>query len=241
MGLTNQDLWFRIDSFDLESGNPGKPFLNRLVRELQWTPDFAEHAIGEYKRFCYLVCVSDTEQTPSKIIDLVWHQHLQFTRNYWDEFCEGTLFRKLHHHPGNGSEEDNERFRTAYAGTLLRYQEEFDTSPLQEYWMQTPEVNGGEQIQMASSKAPPSKKLFEKDWAWLVFFASMLFTAIIAYGPGWEHGGDFFKFVGASFMTVAIPFLVVSVFNGNSAKAGAGNSGCGGGCGSTCCGGCGGH
>ncbi|ULT23316.1 hypothetical protein KUH03_29530 [Sphingobacterium sp. E70] len=65
-----------------------------------WT--LQKKAIEEYKKFVYLCCILPDGASPSETVDKVWHMHLMYTQNYWEEFCPEILKRKLHHHPSKG-------------------------------------------------------------------------------------------------------------------------------------------
>lgn len=100
MNSFNTDpLWLKISSFPLDDPAANFPFSRKLVKENNWDIAFTEGAIHAYKRFMYLCCVLSEGASPSPVIDQVWHLHLLYTKNYWEDFCEKTLGRKIHHHP----------------------------------------------------------------------------------------------------------------------------------------------
>ena len=53
---------------------------------MKWYFDFAQRVIFEYRRFIYLVAVCG-EMTPSKVVDEVWHLHLEDTESYFTKFA----------------------------------------------------------------------------------------------------------------------------------------------------------
>ena len=71
---------------------PTQAFASKLSRKHGWTARFARHAIREYKKFVYLGVTNTIKVTPSKVIDVVWHEHLLFSRPY-REFCDDVLER----------------------------------------------------------------------------------------------------------------------------------------------------
>lgn len=101
--------------------------------EQGWTRDFALGAIEQYRRFCFLACISPTPVTPSEEVDAVWHLHLLYTRDYWEVFCPNVLNRDFHHGPTQGGKDEEDRFYTQYARTLILYQYWFGAPPIQ-YW-----------------------------------------------------------------------------------------------------------
>ena len=66
-------------------------------------------------------------------MDEVWHQHLIYSRDYWNVWCDMVLCRKLHHEPTAGGPAEHRRFHEQYASTLARY-ESFFGPPPELYW-----------------------------------------------------------------------------------------------------------
>jgi uncharacterized protein (TIGR04222 family) len=118
----NTQLWHDIVDYDIGAGAGSHTFLQRLARENSWDIAFAQAAILEYRRFCYLQCSTDSALSPSRIVDQVWHLHLLYTRDYWRNFCPNVLRRDLHHQPAQGSALEALEFREQYAQTLARYE-----------------------------------------------------------------------------------------------------------------------
>ena len=127
-------LWRSIDGFEIDDPQATLPFTARLARENGWSRAFARRAFEEYKRFCYLAMVSEQPVVPSEEVDQVWHQHLTYTRSYWDEFCPNVLGRPLHHGPTRGGSEQRAVHGDLYVLTLELYEREFGTSPPAELW-----------------------------------------------------------------------------------------------------------
>ena len=125
-------LWARIAAHDFDPPVPFS-FTARLARDQRWRPRFARGAIEEYRRFCFL-CVACPEQaTPSEAVDAVWHQHLTYSRDYWEVWCANVLCRRLHHEPTKGGPAEDTRFRAQYAATLACYETYFGPPP-EAYW-----------------------------------------------------------------------------------------------------------
>jgi hypothetical protein len=119
-----------------------RAFASKIAKKHNWVPAFALRAIGEYRKFLYLGAVSETPVTPSKIIDMVWHEHLLFTRAY-DEFCREVLGRPFDHHPELMSmDEQTDVFESQYEATLDLYEAEFNVTPPADIWS-TPKFRPG--------------------------------------------------------------------------------------------------
>ena len=116
--------WARIAQHDFELGQP-LGFIKRLARDKSWTLPFAQAAVREYRRFCFLAITSPNPVTPSEEIDEVWHMHLTYSRDYWNVWCRDVLQVPLHHDPTRGSLADQGMFRAQYAATLALYETYF--------------------------------------------------------------------------------------------------------------------
>ncbi len=131
-------MWTSLQSFrvgenpelDAEaSSKPALTFAMRLARENRWDLGFAERCIYEYKRFLYLAAHAPHAVTPSDAVDQVWHQHLAYTDNYWNELCKFILPRPLHHGPTRGGKAERVRYADQYEQTLETYQRYFGEPP----------------------------------------------------------------------------------------------------------------
>lgn len=125
------DLRDRLWNHRFEHPERGTDLVRRLVSEQGWSLDDAREAVDEYRKFCFLAVVAPHSVTPSQAVDLVWHTHLLYTRDYWQTFCPLVLGTSLHHGPSNGVEEDT-HFYNQYGATLDLYQEHFGT--INEKW-----------------------------------------------------------------------------------------------------------
>ncbi|MBT1706311.1 hypothetical protein KK060_23735 [Fulvivirgaceae bacterium PWU20] len=124
----------KIQDFELDDDNSEFTFSDRLARENVWTHDFALRAIEEYKRFMFLICISNKPLTPSDEVDQVWHLHLLYTRSYWKEFCADVLEREIHHGPTKGGIKENAKFNDWYTETLQVYKQKFNTEAPEDLW-----------------------------------------------------------------------------------------------------------
>lgn len=123
----NQELWAKILKFDLDNPPGEYGFSIRLANENFWTVEFTEKVILEYKKFMYLAATSDFMVSPSEIIDVVWHQHLIFTRSYRD-FCD-ILGKQIQHIPSTHNKEEFEKFRQGKERTTKFYERDFGKQP----------------------------------------------------------------------------------------------------------------
>jgi len=240
--LKNESLWERLQKFSLDNANATFPFSKKLAKEESWTFDFTQRAIEEYKKFVYLCCISPNGASPSEIVDKVWHMHLIYTQNYWEEFCPNILKQNLHHHPSNGGFEEKDKHENWFTETLENYKKVFSKEPPEDIWKN--------QI----IKAEP--KIFWKKY-FKIFYLALLF--LLVYSCSNEGSSAvltlFIILIISSFMLVVI-FSANFGESGNRGKndsnsgsdgSGGGGSSCGGG-GSSCggggcgggCGGCGG-
>ncbi|MEO6524497.1 MAG: hypothetical protein ABIN91_22625 [Mucilaginibacter sp.] len=124
-------LWDKVVNFNIDGVVSEYCFTTRLENENYWTANFAAAAILEYKKFMYLAAVSDGMVSPSEIVDIVWHQHLVFTKSY-DEFGE-LLGKKIQHIPSTHHKSEFSKFKLAGDRTKKLYKETFGTQPA-EIW-----------------------------------------------------------------------------------------------------------
>lgn len=111
-----------------------RAFAAKIAKKHGWTTEFAYLAIREYKKFVFLGVTSHYAVTPSKIIDIVWHEHLHFTRGY-REFCQDVLQHFFDHSPELiAFDEQTNVFNAQYQKTLDFYEYEFGMKPPPEIW-----------------------------------------------------------------------------------------------------------
>lgn len=132
--LVPPNAWNRITELFGGENASTKAFADKISRKHQWSSRFALFAIHEYKKFVYLGIISNFQVTPSKVIDVVWHEHLLFTKPYRD-FCETIIQCKFDHHPELiPIDEQTELFAEQYVKTLLLYRSEFGKDAPVEIW-----------------------------------------------------------------------------------------------------------
>lgn len=124
-------LWEKIQEYDLDKPYSQYGFSTRLEKDNYWTKDFTQKAILEYKKFMYLAGTSELMVSPSEIIDIVWHQHLTFTKSY-EDFCR-VIGKKIHHIPSTHNRDEADRFKQAKEHTNNLYKETFGRQP-EEIW-----------------------------------------------------------------------------------------------------------
>lgn len=233
MIVKDESLWNRIQGFSLDAPDADFPFSKKLAKEENWSCDFAAKAIEEYKKFVYLCCILPDGASPSKIVDKVWHMHLIYTQNYWEDFCPNILKRNLHHHPSKGGAKDKSKHQNWFINTLKSYQEVFHDEVPKEIWLQ-------------------DKKIHKCSW-WKRFRIIPLLTLLFLMSSCF---GEIIATVTSLFISLLVAFIfgsLLGIFRGdndskdkNSGSCGGSScssgSSCGGGCGGGCggCGGCGG-
>ncbi|SIN66057.1 hypothetical protein SAMN04488055_0306 [Chitinophaga niabensis] len=225
MKFANDPLWQKIDTFSLHD----PAFTQKLAKENNWTPGFTERAISEYKRFIYLCCIMPNGASPPPVVDEVWHLHILYTVNYWEEFCDRTLGRKLHHHPSGGGLGEKERHVNWLEDTIKNYRFIFEEEPPPDIWgtASPPNLN----INPPSGNKRP------------VFPRSILVLLLIILIAVFNN-------MNYAFLPwITFGAIIIIVLSASSNKKGNGSGGCSGSscssscsssCGSSCGGGCGG-
>lgn len=126
--------WERIQAFSLDLPGAPLPFSKCLAHEMDWSPEFADLAISEYRKFTLLCTLFPNETVPSTHVDTVWHMHLLYTRNY-HRYCREALGQEfLHHEPASGDDAEAALFKQMYSTTLHRYKELFALIPPIAVW-----------------------------------------------------------------------------------------------------------
>jgi len=113
-------------------GELSELFIDKLMKTHDWSFSETIKTIEEYKRFIYLATITSRPVTPSKKVDDVWHLHLTFSRDYWDEFCNKVIGKQIHHNP---SESNNHQIMIKqYEYTLNLYKQEFNEEATTDIW-----------------------------------------------------------------------------------------------------------
>lgn len=166
--MSKRELWERIKDYKFNNLVPkstleeiiemlgGKntsvrAFANKIMKKHRLPKAFTFRAIEEYKKFVYLGVISDFIVTPSKYIDLIWHEHLLFSKAY-REFCNEVIHYQFDHQPELVAMEDQtELYSIQYLETLDLYRSEFGMEPPENIWG-TPKFNK-ERINSATKKS----------------------------------------------------------------------------------------
>jgi hypothetical protein len=224
------DLWAQLRDMRIEEPGASRTFEQALAEENHWSLGHATAVGGEYRRFLYLAAIAEFELTPSVAVDKAWHLHLTYTRHYWDVLCARILERPLHHIPGSGSEEDEERYGSQYARTLSFYAAAFREQPPESVWPRP---------QQPAEPAPRRR---------LSFPALLAATLVTGAGTLCIASGGF---AAAALIAVGVGLAMLPLVRevergrgscGGVACGGGGGGGgsCCAGCGASCGGGCGG-
>ena len=134
MNHEQQKLWNKIKNFELDDPEISLSFSDRLARENGWTIEYSIRVILEYKKFIFLLTISNHPLTPSDQVDQVWHLHLIYTQSYWEDFCENTIKRKIHHGPTKGGEPEKNKYTNWYEKTKKLYLETFNSETPKDIW-----------------------------------------------------------------------------------------------------------
>jgi hypothetical protein len=236
-GVSDVNLWNRIEAYSLDRPGVSLPFSARLARENGWSSEFTRRVVEEYKKFIYLMRVSGEMLTPSQEVDKAWHLHLVYTRDYWLGFCRDVLGRDIHHNPTEGGAAESARYRNCYRRTKERYREEFGTMPPSDIWPDE-ETRFGDSGGNRPDDTSRFPFMISKSH---VGIAGLLATLVVFAGWSLEEG---FSSVGPVLVGIAVFFaltllLPVGRSRRGSRKAGAGGCGGGGGGSSTGSGDCG--
>lgn len=149
--MSKRELWERIrnykfndlvpkstleDIIELLGGKnaPVRAFANKIMKKHRLPRAFTFRAIEEYKKFVYLGVISDFIVTPSKYIDLIWHEHILFSKAY-REFCNDVIHYQFDHQPELVTTENQTNlFTEQYLETLDLYRKEFGMEPPDNIW-----------------------------------------------------------------------------------------------------------
>jgi hypothetical protein len=134
--MNNEQLksWREIKNFELDDPDASFSFTDRLARENGWTLEYSIRTIMEYKKFIFLLTITNHPLTPSDQVDQVWHLHLLYTQSYWEDFCKNTINKKIHHGPTKGGANEKEKYNNWYNKTKTLYTKTFNTEIPKDIW-----------------------------------------------------------------------------------------------------------
>jgi hypothetical protein len=233
---THRTLWKKVEAFNIGNPEADFSFRDRLARENNWTADFAERVITEYKRFMFLVMIAERPLTPSDAVDQAWHLHLTYTKSYWKDFCAECLGREIHHNPTEGRHERS-KFEVQYADFKTLYAEHFGEAPPQKIWPSGKKRFGEirfRRVNMHRNLVIP-KPAPRLSLALIVAFVSVL--GLFSVQASWlsevykEMRTETFIIAGVCFFVVIL--ILILRKRGTGGGSSGGSTGCGG------CGGCG--
>lgn len=135
----NNELWQKILDFDFDNSGGDYTFTVRLASENRWTDYFTQQALQEYRKFMYLAATASAMVCPSEIVDVVWHQHLIFTKSY-REFC-ALLGKDIQHIPSTHSKTEAATFIDGATRTAELYNAAFGQQP-KEIWTEQSMLGG---------------------------------------------------------------------------------------------------
>jgi hypothetical protein len=161
--LVPPTIWHQITEKFGGTNASTEAFADKIARKHNWKHNFALTAIYEYKKFVYLGVIGNFVVTPSKIIDIVWHEHLLFTKAY-REFCDEIIQYQFEHNPELiVLDEQTEKFASQYVKTLHLYRYEFGYDAPLAVW-DLPKFSK-EQL-LSISKLYPQKKAKKKEYGY---------------------------------------------------------------------------
>jgi hypothetical protein len=149
--MTKKDLWLRIKNYHFDNivhpslwniviekfgGTDAstKAFANKIADKHGWSNNVALATVREYRKFIYLGVVSDFIVTPSLLIDVVWHEHLLFSKAY-REFCDTIIEFQFDHYPELlPTKMGTKKYEEQYANTIQLYIQEFGIFPPENVW-----------------------------------------------------------------------------------------------------------
>lgn len=126
--LKNQWMWFKIDNAPILGDDKGNAFFIERIQKAnpEWSTVKINNLIEEYKQFMYLAGTSDEDCTPSQDVDKVWHEHILFTRDYYD-YCNRIIGKIIHHKPERGG--DPKKYDEAFKNTNAKKKAVFKPTP----------------------------------------------------------------------------------------------------------------
>ncbi len=197
--LSQPELWEKNQNFNFDDQNSSYPFSKKLATENNWSDPFTQKAIAEYKKFIFLCCISPSGASPSGTVDKVWHLHLTYTKNYWEDFCRKTLQQDIHHHPSKGGTAEKTKHNNWYGETLSMYETVFKTKPPVDIWP----PNG------AAAPEPISDGIYDKKYLrqLIIIFLSAVVLLILILNPYRAKGPEFLEF----YWMVAVGGIIITL------------------------------
>jgi len=230
------DAWERIRAHFFDIKGDKLSFTARLARENRWSTAYALEVVEEYRRFCLLAVTAKHPITPSEDVDQVWHLHLTYSEDYWEEFCPNVLKVSFHHSPTKGGQTEGLKFHDWYQKTLDSYSQLFGEPPTS-IWSSVQQrfSTVGDMVYInRTDEFVISKSLVKNIISFLVLGGAVLFVGTSAADTG-EDTGSYLVLIMLLFGVFLLIAIVVSIIQRSNTNNDSSSGGCGGGCG-----GCGG-
>ena len=189
-----QELYLRLQSYCFDAPGGAVAFAAKLACEQGWSAAKSERVLGEYRRFLFLAMEAGHPVSPSRAVDLAWHQHLLDTRSYWQEFCPRVLGRPLHHTPSRGGEEERQRLGESYRRTLASYRAFFGEAPPADLWpaaeapVSVPPAAVAPAAEAPAAEPRPPRRVPDR---WGMLLASLVLALVLG---GCKAGNQHFPF-----------------------------------------------
>jgi hypothetical protein len=129
-----QAVWNKLRTYQFDNPDSVLSFSRRLQRENGWDEAYAQRVLEEYLRFMFLTRFAGHSVTPSDQVDQVWHLHLLYSDEYFNNFCPNYLGEVIHHGPTRGGSKENAKYKNWYSKTLYTYKRIFGESPPKDIW-----------------------------------------------------------------------------------------------------------
>ena len=128
-----------------ESPTPPRPAAPTRADVLRC--DVIASMVAEYRRMLGLVQkYPRLPAVPSKLVDLVWHEHVLDTQRYQRD-CLKMFGKYMHHAPSFGAEDEKAELVKAQEEMLKKYEVEYGEKPTKGMWPQaSPNPGGGEKM-----------------------------------------------------------------------------------------------
>ena len=219
MNNVEQNLWQKIEAFQFERPDAVLKFVDRLARENNWSKDYANRVILEYKRFIFLCCVSNKSVTPSDAVDQAWHLHLTYTKSYWIDL-KNITGKEIHHNPTEGGKSENIKFDDQYNYTKSLYEQKFKIIQPEDIWLPNKKrfSERFQRINVTNNWIIRKPKMLIKSLATILFFLTILSFIQASAGVWW--------FLGIIVFIVILIIIIANSGNGNkNNRRGGGSSG----------------
>lgn len=131
------DLWYRIQKLEIPSPYEAAAFRERLCQENDWTNEFFNRVLKEYKRLLFLTMVSGHQTAPSTVVDKLCDLHLLHNWSWEHELCGKTLLnKKIYHFPFHGEPGPIDRIKRflLYSMTRTAYIRLFNEETPEDIW-----------------------------------------------------------------------------------------------------------